>query len=226
MGNGTPRSQQLPDPNRKREQLKWFYDQRAYPSGHIPENGRGKALAQMDGLIQREIQMGLRSAPVANGIIPFPGSTTNWLFIGPGRLIKPSAATVDHQPPAAGSLHWQSIPPTPLEHRVPRRGRRRCVKTTDGGATWATNFDSQPSLSSERSPCAIQLRPRCYVGRVRIISPATILRGGRDQVHRRWRKLGLRSEATAEPLLESQASPRLLDHSPPGLAAPLSVLCQ
>jgi len=104
-------AKQLPDPNRKREQLKWFYDQRAYPSGHIPENGRGKALAQMDGVIQREIQMGLRSAPVAAGIIPFPGSTTNWLFIGP-RPINQTFGGNGGSPTASGRVTSLAIDPS------------------------------------------------------------------------------------------------------------------
>src|SRR5882672_6344790 len=147
-GNGAPSSPQLPNPNRKRERLKWFYDQRAYPSGHIPENVRGKALTQMDGMIQREIQMGLRSAPVADGIIPFPGSTTNWLFIGP-RPINQTFGGNGGSPTASGRVTSLAIDPSDgTGNTIYLGGAEGGVwKTTDGGATWATNFDSQPSLS-------------------------------------------------------------------------------
>src|SRR6267378_431776 len=165
MGNGTTMSQQLPDPNRKREQLKWFYDQRAYPSGHIPENGRGKALAQMDGVIQREIQMGLRSEPVAAGIIPFPGSTTNWLFIGP-RPINQTFGGNGGSPTASGRVTSLAIDPSDATGNTVYLGAAEggVWKTTDGGATWVTNFDSQPSLSIGAVAVAPSSPTTVYVG--------------------------------------------------------------
>jgi hypothetical protein len=165
MGNGTTRSQQLPDPNRKRDQLKWFYDQRAYPSGHIPENGRGKALAQMDGMIQQEIQMGLRSATVAAGIIPFPGSTTNWLFIGP-RPINQTFGGNGGSPTASGRVTSLAIDPSDATGNTVYLGAAEggVWKTTDGGVNWATNFDSQPSLSIGAVAAAPSSPTTVYVG--------------------------------------------------------------
>src|SRR5882672_8596313 len=164
-GNGAPSSPQLPNPNRKRERLKWFYDQRAYPSGHIPENVRGKALTQMDGMIQREIQMGLRSAPVAAGIIPFPGSTTNWLFIGP-RPINQTFGGNGGSPTASGRVTSLAIDPSDATGNTVYLGAAEggVWKTTDGGATWVTNFDSQPSLSIGAVAVAPSSPTTVYVG--------------------------------------------------------------
>jgi hypothetical protein len=163
VGNAATSSPQQPD--RKRERLKWFYDQRAYPSGHIPENGRGKALAQMDDMIQREIQMGLRSAPVIDGIIPFPGNTTNWLFIGP-RPINEIFGGNSGSPTASGRVTSLAIDPSDATGKTVYLGAAvgGVWKTTDGGATWATNFDSQPSLSIGSVAVAPSSPSTVYVG--------------------------------------------------------------
>jgi hypothetical protein len=164
-GNGAPSSPQLLGSNRKRERLKWFYDQRAYPSGHIPENARGKALAQMDYMIQREIQMGLRSAPVADGIIPFPGSTTNWLFIGP-RPINEIFGGNGGSPTASGRVTSLAIDPSDATGNTVYLGGAEggVWKTIDGGVNWATNFDLQPSLSIGAVAVAPSSPSTVYVG--------------------------------------------------------------
>ncbi len=122
-------------------------------------------MAQMDGMIQREIQMGLRSAPVADGIIPFPGSTTNWLFIGP-KPINEIFGGNGGSPTASGRVTSLVIDPSDSTGNTLYLGAAEggVWKTTDGGATWATNFDSQPSLSIGAVAVAPSSPSTVYVG--------------------------------------------------------------
>ncbi len=127
---GTPASAQQPLslPDSKQ----WFYDQRAYPSGEIPEDALQKALLERQLLEQ---QFRLQNESAASEV------TASWSLLGPTEVSSPqgivsgrvTAIVTDSRNPetvyigAAGGGVWRS---------------------TDGGGTWQSLGDDLLSLVS------------------------------------------------------------------------------
>ncbi|TDJ56240.1 MAG: T9SS type A sorting domain-containing protein [Ignavibacteria bacterium] len=105
---------------------RWFFEQRAYPEGIIPENAYGNAIRQRDELRQQNINLLLSFNWVSLG--PTPGTYFNYGNIS-SRIVTgafdPSNPDIIYVGPANGGV-W---------------------KSTDGGVNWEPLTDNELSLA-------------------------------------------------------------------------------
>ena len=143
---------------------RWFFHQRTFPLGFIPEGARERALAHVRRMLQQQ-QLApdapLRgfqplAAPTAGGAqlaapssspgqaAPPPGISSPWLLIGPQATGSPFFA-----PFTSGRVTALAVDPRdPTGNSVFLGGADGGVwKTTNGGTTWIPLFDYQPLVS-------------------------------------------------------------------------------
>lgn len=136
------------DPAKEREneleakRQEWFFRQRAYPQGFIPEERRVKALGQMAGMQPMLSRLGARgdSGPTRAQIVP-ESPATQWTLIGPQPTL------LDVPPVASGRITALALDPANSKILYAGGAQGGVWKTTDGGTTWTPLTDSQPSLS-------------------------------------------------------------------------------
>ncbi len=132
-----------------RARAQWFHDQRAYPSQYIPAGALQKALQQRDAMkLRQKASSGLHPASV----ITFPGDGL-WHLTGPQPTNRPFGNFIGAGnsgfPTTSGRVTAVAVDPSdPMGNTVYIGGAAGGVwKTTDGGTTWKSLTDSQPSLA-------------------------------------------------------------------------------
>jgi hypothetical protein len=143
----------------KRRQ-QWFYHQRAFPLGFIPQGARARAFEHLRQMHNAQrLALGLpplpapgsqttqiSGAPTSGGgfVVPPSGTTSAWLPIGPQ-----ATSSTFNSPFTSGRV--TAIAPDPRDttgKTVYIGGADGGVwKTTDAGATWTPLFDYQPLVS-------------------------------------------------------------------------------
>lgn len=154
----------------KRRQ-RWFYQQRAYPLGYIPQGARARALDQLRRMqnVQRLAQglppLPARTAPAAGSattsssggqvtiisgntgggfVVPPSGTGAAWLPIGPQ-----ATSSIFNAPYTSGRVTAIASDPRDLTGKTLYMGGADggVWKTTDGGVSWTALFDYQPLVS-------------------------------------------------------------------------------
>jgi len=132
-----------------RARAQWFHDQRAYPSKYIPAGALQKALQQRDAMKMRQkASSGLHPASV----ITFPGDGL-WHLTGPQPTNRPfgnfTGAGNSGFPTTSGRVTVVAVDPSDATGNTVYIGGAAggVWKTTDGGTTWKSLTDSQPSLA-------------------------------------------------------------------------------
>ncbi len=120
-----------------RERELWFYEQRAYPLGHIPAGARLRAVERVRDMERR------RSRRAASGLLSPSLTSGPWTFIGP----KPADSREPTSGAWAGRTAAVAVDPTHLDTIYIGGAQGGIWKTTDGGTTWAPLTDHQPSLA-------------------------------------------------------------------------------
>lgn len=123
----------------------WFFRQRAYPLGFIPQGARERALEEMDRMIQREISLG-RRAPLSRelGLIAPPpsGPLSNWTAIGPQPTNSPFFA-----PSTSGRVTALAVNPNNPSNVYLGGADGGLWITTDGSVNWTPLTDNPTSAS-------------------------------------------------------------------------------
>jgi hypothetical protein len=129
-----------------RARANWFFDQRAYPNQHIPPGALQEAIRQRDLMKQ---QQKARSAGQfgAQGIISFPGDAL-WHLMGPQPINEPASLNAGF-PTASGRVTAIAVDPSDPNGNTVYIGAAAggVWKTTNGGTSWISLTDSQPSLA-------------------------------------------------------------------------------
>jgi len=132
-----------------RARAQWFHDQRAYPSKYIPAGALQKALQQRDAMkLRQKASSGLHPASV----ITFPGDGL-WHLTGPQPTNRPfgnfTGAGNSGFPTTSGRVTAVAVDPADTTGDTVYIGGAAggVWKTTDGGTTWKSLTDSQPSLA-------------------------------------------------------------------------------
>jgi uncharacterized protein (TIGR03437 family) len=121
------------DPDEQQAQREhWFYDQRAYPLGHIPTGARLKAIEALNS-IDRAARSKQRLATT---------DSANWTPIGP----RPTDQGTTYV--TAGRVAAIAIDPRDNNTVYIGAAEGGIWKTTDGGATWKPLTDQESSLAS------------------------------------------------------------------------------
>ena len=126
-----------------RRRMEWFYRQRAYPLKRTPPGARLRALKEMDRILAGEGRTlsGAPSEPsleVSSSLI----SSTRWTFIGP----EPTD-TYYNVPVVSGRVTALAVDPTNDNIVYAGAADGGIWKTTDGGTSWRSLTDMQPSLA-------------------------------------------------------------------------------
>jgi uncharacterized protein (TIGR03437 family) len=139
------------------ERQEWFYQQRAYPLGRIPEGARLKAIEHLRQIDQaaRSRRTGLSAAALQPRLTSDPA---NWSPIGPRPTNQGSTYVT------AGRINAIAIDPRDNNTIYIGAAEGGVWKSADGGATWIPLTDDQSSLANG----AIVLDPQnpdiIYVG--------------------------------------------------------------
>jgi hypothetical protein len=124
----------------------WFFDQRAYPNKHIPADAYQKAIQQRDSMRQQQ-RAAFKPAAGAQAIISFPGDAL-WHLMGPQPINTPFGQN-SGGPIASGRITAIAVDPADATANTVYVGGAAggVWKTTDGGTTWNSLTDGQPSLA-------------------------------------------------------------------------------
>ena len=148
---------EVDDKQAQREE--WFYTQRAYPLPHIPTGARLKGIAEID-RIDAQAQVIRQPAGTApdNSMTSKALRVGNWTSIGP----QPTSAGTNFV--SAGRVNSIAIDPQNSNTLYIGAAEGGVWKSTDGGTTWKSLTDAQPSMANG----AIALDPNnsdiIYVG--------------------------------------------------------------
>jgi uncharacterized protein (TIGR03437 family) len=136
----TRKKNEVDDQQAEREE--WFYSQRAYPLGHIPTGARLKGIAEL-GRINAEVQvLRQRAVTPANSTTAKALEVGNWTSIGP----QPTSAGTNFV--TAGRVNTIAIDPRNINTVYVGAAEGGVWKTADGGNTWTSLTDAQPSLAN------------------------------------------------------------------------------
>ncbi len=122
-----------------RQRMEWFYHQRAFPLGYIPEGARGKALQELDRMLEREGRL----VRLPNGTIQELAaiSATTWTPIGP----QPTAGTSFGN--TSGRVTALAVDPTNPNIAYLGGAFGGVWKTINAGANWTPLTDAQASTA-------------------------------------------------------------------------------
>ena len=133
-------------PDLVRERGAWFHDQRAYPFEHIPSGALQKAIQQRE-LMRQQQREAFKAGAGAQAVISFPGDAL-WHLTGPQPVDVPFGFN-GGSPTASGRVTAIAVDPTDATGNTVYIGGAAggVWKTTDGGTTWTSLTDTQPSLA-------------------------------------------------------------------------------
>jgi IPT/TIG domain-containing protein len=137
--------QERESPDLVRLRAQWFHDQRAYPNKHVPAGALQKAIQQRD-LMRQQQRNASKTSAGAQGIISFPGNAL-WHLMGPQPVNVPFVGTNGGFPTVSGRVTAIAVDPTNANIVYVGGAAGGVWKTTDGGTTWTSLTDSQPSLA-------------------------------------------------------------------------------
>ena len=162
----------------------WFYGQRAYPHQYVPSGANLRALAQLDYKRRAEALLW-----TAGALAP------TWTFVGPKPVDTPYT-----DPVVAGRVTALAINPANSNIVYLGAAQGGVWKTTDGGLSWVSLMDSQPSLavgSIALDPAQFQ-RDLCRNGRRKFLR-RQLLRCRDSEVDRQWRHVDPTLRAVLRP---------------------------
>src|ERR1051326_1383129 len=128
-----------PSHSRFYERERWFYKQREYPIGRIPEHSRLRALQQIQQSTSRQIKINLSAAAASQAI-----QGTNWISIGPAPI---QGGQVAPAQPASGRVTAIAVDPFDPTHWCIGGAQGGVWVTHDTGGTWLPLTDAQASLA-------------------------------------------------------------------------------
>lgn len=122
-----------------RQRMEWFYRQRAFPLGYIPEGARGKALQELDRMLEREGRL----VRLPNGTIQELAaiSATTWTPIGP----QPTASMFFGN--TSGRVTALAVDPTNPNIAYLGGAFGGVWKTINAGLNWTPLTDAQASTA-------------------------------------------------------------------------------
>ncbi len=131
-------SQEGPEFLRRRQD--WFFKQRSFPIGFIPQGARERALQQRREMYRREGRLGFVTSL---GFLPPPsGPTSAWTSIGP----QPST-TVIFPPFISGRVTALAVNPNNVNNVYLGGADGGLWVSTDGGSNWTPLSDNPPSAT-------------------------------------------------------------------------------
>ena len=130
-----------------RARANWFFEQRAYPNKHIPSGALQKAIEQRD-LMKQQQRNASKAAAGAQSIVSFPGDAL-WHLMGPQPIDNSTFGQNGGSPTSSGRITAIAVDPTDATGNTVYVGGAAggVWKTTDGGTTWKSLTDAQPSLA-------------------------------------------------------------------------------
>src|SRR2546423_5166178 len=140
---GIAEAQQIPDAtsrmghSRFYQREQWFYKQRQYPLGSIPENSRFRALQQI-----RESNLKAGKNMLAAAAQPVPGDT--WVSIGPAPIQDGQVAPAQ---PVSGRVTAIAVDPLDSSHWLLGAAQGGVWETRDSGGAWFPLTDGEASLA-------------------------------------------------------------------------------
>ena len=124
-------------PSRRYQREEWFYKQREYPLGKIPDHARLRALQQI-----RQADTQRRALNLAAPAQPVQGS--DWISIGPAPI---RDAQVAPKQPVSGRIAAIAVDPFDPTHWFIGGAQGGVWETHDTGASWIPLTDAQASLA-------------------------------------------------------------------------------
>jgi photosystem II stability/assembly factor-like uncharacterized protein len=119
--------------NIEQKRQEWFYGQRAYPHPYVPSGAHLNAVRQLRQKLAAEA-----AARQAGKLLATPA----WTPIGPQPINTPYT-----DPVVSGRITAIAIDPANSNHVYAAGAQGGVWQTTDGGNTWASLTDNQPSLA-------------------------------------------------------------------------------
>lgn len=130
----------------------WFFDQRAYPLGYLPEGGRLNALRAKEGAGKaREATKATHIQTAAGQLSGVESSTAlaanPWNNIGPAPITGGQIGQTGGTRDMTGRVADVAVDPTNNNHWLIGAAQGGIWETTDAGVTWSPRTDDQESLA-------------------------------------------------------------------------------
>ncbi|MBI1742309.1 hypothetical protein HYR54_04495 [Candidatus Acetothermia bacterium] len=145
LASSAQRGGGLPNPaqtkvDKIQARAQWFYGQRAYPLGYIPDRARPRALEERDRLseVSPAEEVSPRSAPVEGN---------SWTSIGPAPIDTNGVDFPQVGDKASGRVTDIAVDPSNSDHWFIGAAQGGVWETTNAGASWTPKTDNQASLA-------------------------------------------------------------------------------